>query len=231
MDNENIQNEQAAPETQSETKWWIDEATPGTGDRPPWLPEKFKSAQDMAKSYNELEKTIGRAPEKYDFTKSKKLDPNYKPFIELQELARSKRVPQEVMDKFQDSVDKYMSEFDTDFDEEMKKMGPDAKERIEVLNNWGKANLEESDFKALTRNLRDAESIVAFEKLRNKFMTGNSSIPNGNETQNAAPNMEDLQAELTNNLEKYKADPKYRKDIQSRIAAVGQQPGFVDKNY
>jgi len=31
-------------------------------ERPPWLPEKFSSAEEMAKSYSELEKKLGQAP-------------------------------------------------------------------------------------------------------------------------------------------------------------------------
>lgn len=33
-------------------------------DRPQWLPEKFKTPEDMAKAYAELESKIGKAPEK-----------------------------------------------------------------------------------------------------------------------------------------------------------------------
>ena len=33
------------------------------GDRPEWLPEKFKSAEDMAKAYSELEKKMGGKPD------------------------------------------------------------------------------------------------------------------------------------------------------------------------
>jgi hypothetical protein len=32
-------------------------------DRPQWLPEKFKSAEDMAQAYSELEKKLGQAPQ------------------------------------------------------------------------------------------------------------------------------------------------------------------------
>ena len=31
-------------------------------DRPEWLPEKFKSPEDMSKAYAELEKKLGQAP-------------------------------------------------------------------------------------------------------------------------------------------------------------------------
>ena len=32
-------------------------------DRPEWLPEKFKSAEDMAQAYSELEKKLGQPKE------------------------------------------------------------------------------------------------------------------------------------------------------------------------
>ena len=44
-------------------------------DRPTWLPEKFKSAEDLAKSYTELEKTLAdkspKVPTEYDFSYAK----------------------------------------------------------------------------------------------------------------------------------------------------------------
>ena len=41
-------------------------------ERPEWLPEKFKTAEDLAKSYTELEKKITtRVPEQYDFSVTK----------------------------------------------------------------------------------------------------------------------------------------------------------------
>ena len=41
-------------------------------ERPEWLPEKFKSAEDLAKSYTELEKKVtNKVPETYDFSMTK----------------------------------------------------------------------------------------------------------------------------------------------------------------
>jgi bacterioferritin (cytochrome b1) len=44
-------------------------------ERPNWLPDKFKSAEDLAKSYVELEKTLAdkapKVPEQYDFSYTK----------------------------------------------------------------------------------------------------------------------------------------------------------------
>lgn len=51
--------------------------TETTEGRPEWLPEKFKTGEDFAKSYAELEKKIGdtpSAPEKYDFSFAKDME-------------------------------------------------------------------------------------------------------------------------------------------------------------
>lgn len=40
----------------------IPAATPAAPERPEWLPEKFKSAEDFAKSYAELEAKLGQQP-------------------------------------------------------------------------------------------------------------------------------------------------------------------------
>lgn len=211
--------------------WFIDDGMPGSGHRPNWLPDKFKTVADMGKSYNELEKRVGTAPDEYDFSKSKYLDPDYVPFQELKQVAKDKRVPQEVMDKMLESIDKYMDEFSTDPTEEIAKLGDNAKDRLETLDNWVKANYSKETYEALTANLRNAESIKALEEMRGKMMSTNTQVPNGNTgaAHNAA-SLDDIKMELSNNLEKYKSDANYRKDLQSRLEiAAKNAPGYVDK--
>jgi len=214
-----------------ETPWYIDEGVPGVGPRPAWLHDRFKSVAEVAKSYTELEKKLSAAPEDYDFSKSKYIDPDYVPFQELKQLAKEKRVPQEVMDKMLDSVDKYMDEFSTNSAEELSKLGENAQERLKTLDNWAQANLSKDSYEALTSNIRNAESIKALEELRGKMMSNNVQVPNGNEgaVHNSA-SLDDLKMELSNNLAKYKSDPNYRKDIQGRLEVASKNaPGFVDK--
>lgn len=218
----------ATPEAPS---WFIDEGIPGTGPRPGWLNEKFKTVADLGKSFTELEKKLGTAPEDYDFSKSKYLDADYVPFQELRQIAKEKRVPTEVMDKMLESVDKYMDEFSTDEDEEIKKLGDNAMDRLATLDNWAKANLSKDSYNALTGNLRNADSIKALEELRGRMMSNTPQIPSGNDgaIHNAA-SLEDIKMELSNNLEKYKTDINYRKDISARLeVAAKNTPGFVDK--
>lgn len=220
--------ENVSPESPT---WFIDEGMPGNGPRPSWLHDKFKTVADLGKSFTELEKKLGSVPDDYDFSKSKYLDSDYVPFQELKQVAKEKRVPQEVFDKMLESVDKYMDEFSTDYKEEIKKLGDNAKDRLQTLDNWAKANLSKESYEALTSNLRSAESIKALEELRGRMMSTIPQVPNGNNgaTQNSA-SVDDLKLELANNLEKYKSDANYRKDLQNRLeVAVKNAPGYVDK--
>src|ERR1700677_2983599 len=139
------------PETVAPS-WFIDEGIPGVGDRPSWLPDKFKTTADMAKAHSELEKKLGTAPDEYDISKSKFLDADYEPIQDFLKLAKDKRVPKDVIDKMVDSFDKYMDEFSVDYEEETKKLGDNAQERLTVLDNWAKANLSKDSYEALTSN-------------------------------------------------------------------------------
>ena len=100
--------------TQDEPKWYIDENLPGPGDRPEFLPDKFKSVADMAKGYSELEKKFGQAPSEYDFSKGESwMDENYDGFKEFAQLAKERRVPQDVIDKMLEATGTYLNQFDT----------------------------------------------------------------------------------------------------------------------
>ena len=215
----------------SEPKWWIDEGNPGTGERPDWMPEKFKSAADIAKSYKELESRVGAAPDKYDTSKGDSwIEPDYEPFQEMLSLAKAKHVPQEVMDKMLDSVGKYLDEFKVDPTEERAKLGDKAEERLQVLDNWAKSNFSAETYDALTNNLRTADAIKAIEEVRSKMNANITTIPNNNQDMTASiPTLQEIQSEMNKNLAKYKTDPAYRKELQAKIELASKNSGFTDK--
>lgn len=69
---EQTQAQDTQPNTTTENLLETAEAQPttDTAQRPDWLPEKFKTPEDFAKSYSELEKKIGtqpKAPDEYDY--------------------------------------------------------------------------------------------------------------------------------------------------------------------
>lgn len=215
----------------NEPSYYIDEGIPGVGERPSWLSEKFKTVADLGKSYAELEKKFSTTPEAYDLSKSKFIDADYEPFQDLLTLAREKRVPKDVIDKMVESFDKYLDEFSSDPTEELKKLGENANDRLATIDNWAKANLTTDSYNALS-NLRSADAIKALEELRGKMMTSNTMVPSGNESsQTNVATLDELRSELNTNLQKYKTDEKYRKDLQGRMeqAAKTSPSNYIDK--
>jgi hypothetical protein len=217
-------------EDNSQPSWYIDEGVPGIGERPSWLGEKFKTVADLGKSYSELERKFSVAPEEYDISKSKFLDPDYGPLQDALALAKDKRVPKDVIDKMVDSFDKYMDEFSVDYNEEAKKLGDNANERLKTLNNWAAANLSKESYEALTSSIKNVDAFKALEELRGKMMSNSSMVPSGNDSSsNNVETLADIQAEIVNNLPKYKSDPKYRAELQSRLEISSKNSGMVDK--
>lgn len=202
--------------------WFWDENTPGQGERPQFLPEKYKSVADVAKAYKELESRLGTAPKEYDFSKGDGwIEPDYEPFQEMADFAKSKHVPQEVMDKFLDTVGMYLDEFKTDITEEKTKLGEKATERLQILNNWAKSNLSEKSFAALSAGMRTAEQIEALEEIRNKMLNNNTLVPGGNASVAAGgPTLEEYRSELNLNFKKYKEDPAYRKEMERKLESI-----------
>ena len=147
-------------------KWWIDEGVPGTGDRPNWLPDKFKNVKEVVTSFSELEKKLGSPPvNDYDFGEyAEDFDKNHEAFKELEAYAKEKRVPQEVFTKMLESVAKYGKSMVPNEGAEKAKLGPDADKRLEVLNNWAKANLSKTAYEALSQNLTTAESVWQWKR-------------------------------------------------------------------
>ena len=202
--------------------WFWDESTPGQGERPQWLQSKFKSVAEAAKSFNELEKVKGSAPQQYDFSKGQGwIEEDYEPFQEMADFARSKHVPQDVMDKFLGTVGLYLDEFKTDMNEEKSKLGEKAGERLQILNNWAKSNLSEKSFNALTAGMRTADQIEALEEIRNKMLNNTSMIPGANtSTASGGMSLEEYRSELNSNFTKYKTDPAYRKDMERKLESI-----------
>lgn len=206
----------------SSSTWHWDDNTPGQGDRPEWLQPKFKSVAEAAKSFNELEKVKGSAPQAYDYEAGKSwIEPDYEPFIEMADFAKKNHVPQAVMDKFLGAVGSYLDEFKVDMNEEKQKLGTNASERLQKLNNWAQSNLSEKSFQALSAGMRTAEAIEALEEIRNKMLGQSSMVPGGNDsTTTSGMSMEEYRSELNANFTKYKTDPHYRKEMERKLEGI-----------
>lgn len=209
------------PGTES-ASWYWDENTPGIGERPSFLPEKYKTVADVAKAQRELEQRLGSAPAEYDFSKGESwIEPEYEPFHEMAEFAKSKHVPQEVMDKMLETVGMYLDEFKTDLNEEKLKLGERASERLGILNNWARANLSEKAYLSLSAGMRTADAIEALEEIRAKMESGNTMIPNSNASlAQGGMTIEEYRSELQSNYSKFKSDPAYRKQMEGKLESI-----------
>lgn len=218
-----------------EPTWHIDESTPGVGDRPEWMPEKFKSVQAMAKSYGELEKKIGSspsAPDAYDFGDLKeKFDVDNEHMVELQDFYKENKISQDVFKKTIDSIAGYSNSFDVDISAEKAKLGEGADKRLETLDNWAKANFTESSFNALTANLGTAAAVIAMEEVRDKMLGSTQTPPSGDDSTTTEPEYtrEDIEQEMLDNRDKYNSDAKYRAEMRGKMGKIADGSGFVDK--
>jgi hypothetical protein len=216
---EEVVDDNPGSQESSEPNWWWDKSNPGVGDRPDWLPEKYKSAEDTAKAFKELEKRLGSAPDKYDWSKGESwIDADYEPFQKMAAFAKSQHVPQSVMDSMLESVGTFLNEFNTDYAAEKQALGDDAENRLNTIDNWAKANFSEETHKALIGNMRTAGDVKAIEEMRSKMIEGMTTIPTGNETAPTVMTVKEIQAEMLKNYDRYKTDEGYRAEIKTKIA-------------
>ncbi len=149
------------------------------------------------------------------------MEPEYEPFQQMADFAKSKHVPQEVMDKMLESVGLYLDEFRTDMNEEKSKLGENATQRLQTLNNWAKSNLSEKSFAALTAGMRTADQIEALEEIRNKMLNNSTMVPGGNAgVTGGGPTLEEYRSELNANYSKFKTDPAYRKEMERKLESI-----------
>lgn len=209
-------------EGQESVNWWIDDGIPGQGDRPDWLPAKFKSVKDLGNSYKHLEQRFGEVPKSYSFEAAMDwADPDYEPFEEMAQFAKENHVSQRVMDKFLGTVGKYLNEFKPDYEAERAKLGENAIERLTTLDNWAKTNLSEKSYMALFDNLKSAEAVEAIEEIRTKMLGNKTTIPGFSpEHSSESMTVDAVKNEMSMNYDKYKNDPAYRKYITDKLNFV-----------
>jgi len=115
----------------------------------------------------------------------------------------------------------YLDEFRTDINEEKSKLGENATQRLQTLNNWAKSNLSEKAFGALTAGMRTADQIEALEEIRNKMLNNNTMVPGGNaNVASGGMTIEEYRSELNANYTKYKTDTAYRKDMERKLESI-----------
>ena len=202
-------------------------------ERPEWLPEKFKTPEDLAKSYSELEKKLSSPAEE-------------KP----EEQAPAEEIPQVEFNKFAEEFSQ-KGELSTDSFSELEKMGY-PKEMVETyikgmqaseaadsdavmqvaggadgykeLTDWARDNMEARELELYNQMVGTGtdNAKMAVEWLMSKREVAGGLEPNllsGKAT--GAPKQEYRStAEVVRDMQdpRYKTDPAFRQDVESKLA-------------
>lgn len=207
--------------------WYYDKDIKGTGEKPEWLKDKYKTAADQAKAYAEIEKKLGAfkgAPEKYDLTltnypeiKFSEEDPVLQQFIEG---AKKNGMSQEYASELLNIYAEALTAGVPDADAEMAKLGPNAQQDLQILSNWASSAFTAEEFETFKRMTTTAESVRFFDKIR-QLSTRADIAPPGQPHQARETKEQVLQALHD---PRYQTDEVFRAEVRKRLAmATGEK--------
>lgn len=212
-------------------------------DRPEWLPEKFKSAEDMAKAYSELEAKLGApkaapevAPAPADATAAevdKALAPAGLKLAEFNsEFAQTGALSDEsysklekagydraIVDQFIEGQKARATQFDGSIKDEV-----GGGEAYNTMVDWAKANLSPGEIDAYNTAVGSGKADnakLAALGLKAKYDKANGSDPQrllGGQATGSADVFESM-AQVTAAMKdaRYKEDPAYRAKVQAKL--------------
>lgn len=213
----------------------IQEAPPTVpaSERPSWLPEKFKSPEEMAKSYAELEKKLGNPKESAPPKSEKQESPEQvSELIDLasQELLSNNEISKETYEKFKEAgipqslVDEVVAGRKTQADNYTKdvKAAAGGEKEWNLLSQWASETLNSEERQAFndavnSGNIYYAKMAVTALKAQYK-----ESFSNGRESLKVAGAGRSGPAGFTSKSEYIQAmkDPRYATDQSYRDSIV-----------
>lgn len=206
-------------------------------ERPQWLPEKFKSAEDLAKAYGELEKRMGTPKEEAPADKAKEADPKDVPQVSTQAmqkyseeylraggLSEASYTELSKMGVERSLVDAYITGqkalAERQADAVYQTIG--GKEAYTKMVQWGQDNMSESEISAFNQVVRggDMNQInLAVQGIYSR-MKAEGQAPTLVHGKSANPsNGFRSTAEVVEAMRdpRYSKDPAYRADIERRL--------------
>ena len=206
--------------------------------RPNWLPEKFKSAEELAKAYGELEKKMSAPQQEEQPVESveentepeevQQLDKYYDEFIENNQLSEKSYEELDAMGLSKDLVDGYIAGqkalADNDVSEVQKVVG--GQDNYAQLLDWSAKNLSPSEKDAFNDTIDNGSTeqvkIAVLGLMSKAGMTPNSNQQNLFEGDVNVTNTDSFGsvAQVTEamNDPRYAKDPAYRKEVEEKLA-------------
>lgn len=163
--------------------------------RPSWLPEKFKTAEDLANSYKSLESKLGGvfgAPEEYGWDFG---DEEPSGAIIFKQVAKENNLSQQA---FNSMVKSYMEKEKAIIDAQQKQIKEDiavlGEERVEKVKNLIKGlALPDEQLQVIAKFVNSKKEFEVLENILNKIdTTVSTAVVNGSPT----GNVHDVKSEL-----------------------------------
>jgi hypothetical protein len=205
--------------------WYLDENIPGSGPRPDFLEQKYKSVAAQAKAYKEARTALGGlsgAPDAYDFSNYQERVQIDNPAIKnFAEYAKNNRINQDAFNKVLDTLADYENSQIPDLKAELAKLDG-GEQRYNTVETWAKNNLSQSAYEIFDVIPKTAQTIAFFDEIRQREASARQTGGHGLTNQIEKPvTMSDLKSELSSNYKKYQSDPNYRRDLENRMRLVG----------
>ena len=205
------------------------EAVPD-GEKPEWLKDKYKTVEDQAKAYSDLEKKLGAftgAPEDgYELTLPEGIEGQFDTedprLAWFQEAAKNSNMSQEAFtEMLHGFVQHEVQSTSVNRDSELAQLGPNASARLKNLSDWGQANLTPDVYEGMKALATTAAGVQTLEAI--VAQTREARIPTGQETVKTGISEAELQQMVAN--PEYKTNPAYRKKVEAEFSQFyGEQP-------
>jgi len=205
--------------------------------RPEWLPEKFKTPEDLAKSYTELQSKLGAKDE--DIRNSIIEEIQKEAFADRPESAGDYQMPESIdadaavdnellqwwsehsfengfsQEEFEKGIEMYaqaMMGSEPDLEAETAKLGDNANARIEAASAFANKFFPEEALPAIERMCESHEGIIALEAIQEAMKDGNFAA----DAQSSSGISERELAQMMNDPRYYDAarrDPHFVKQV------------------
>jgi hypothetical protein len=193
-------------------------------DKPEWLPEKFESAEELAKAYGELEKSYSTKTQ----ATTNDLNPFFDEYSEKGELAEESYTKLQGMGLGKDVVNNYIQGMKAQSDLQVNRIQQEVG-GADAYNNmvkWASENLAEAEVNAFNNTMENGsgdDAILAAKGIAARYQatqtptTQEPSLIKGEAAQVRDNFRSTAEVVKAINDPRYNEDTAYRKDVEEKI--------------
>lgn len=204
-------------------------------NRPDYLQEKFKTAEEQARAYNDLSKKFGEfkgAPEAYDLTKLPEHLNRESPLItKMAERFKAMNLSQEGFESVVKDFVAIQEEFSEVKPQQiLQELGPTGGEIINRVGNWIKnfSPEEQETFKSWSMSGKD---IQLLDKLRASTPLSRAPTQADFMSSSGFETLKAVEAEKAQNWERYRNDSAYASELSRRYQDAAMREGYSQESF